>query len=257
MKRSARCILWHIEPSLLYSDQSEQSKTRYSKLTSNPGFGIRCCNITQWESMLVNFDLYFYVKLVPSSGSVGRLAILLDCLTVDASASTLYQLVVMMSQVVVSQKFRLTLIRGQLWAKCFCLPVEDSIIWSQLAHDLNFSQIVRNHFRYLYVSTFCHQTNGCLYPSTWVTGIHIYFTAQIIYNLLSSVKIAIAFNRNHFPVYSYAIYPGDGNYDNDISFNSHHHFQWKPLKVLCTSSQLVEWCMKDQMIGRISLHSVL
>ena len=35
-----------------------------------------------------------------------------------------------------------------------------------------------------------------------VTGIRIYFAAQIIYDLLSSVKIAIIFNRNHFPVHS-------------------------------------------------------
>ena len=71
--------------------------------------------------MLVNFDLHFHVEWAPSSRSVYRLAILLGCLTVDA--------VVMMSQVMVSQEFRLTqhdeatlasrvlvpsLIRGQL-----------------------------------------------------------------------------------------------------------------------------------------------
>ena len=58
--------------------------------------------------MLVNFDLHFHVKWAPSSGSVYRLAILLGCLTVDAWTPTLYRLVVMMSQVVVSQEFRLT-----------------------------------------------------------------------------------------------------------------------------------------------------
>ena len=58
--------------------------------------------------MLVNFDLHFHVKWAPSSVSVGRLAILLGWLTVDASTLTFYRLVVMMSQVVVSQEFRLT-----------------------------------------------------------------------------------------------------------------------------------------------------
>ena len=57
--------------------------------------------------MLVNFDLHFHVKWAPSSRSVYRLAIQLGCLTVDALTYTLYQLEVMMSQVVVSQEFRL------------------------------------------------------------------------------------------------------------------------------------------------------
>ena len=52
--------------------------------------------------MLVNLDLHSHVKLTPRSGSFGRPATLLGCLTVDAWTRTLYRLVVMMSQVVVS-----------------------------------------------------------------------------------------------------------------------------------------------------------
>ena len=63
--------------------------------------------------MLVNFDLHFHVKWATSSMSVCRLAILLGWLTVDASTRTLSlpaitDVVVMMSQDVVSEEFRLT-----------------------------------------------------------------------------------------------------------------------------------------------------
>ena len=95
---------------------------------------------------------------------------------------------VMMSQVVVSQGFRLTqhvsyatlasrvlvplLIRGQLWAERFSLPVEDSIFWNQLAHE-PFGQTI-SFFHRLCVTTsgICvlvhifHHINGCLYPLT-------------------------------------------------------------------------------------------
>ena len=40
------------------------------------------------------------------------------------------------------------------------------------------------------------------HQSPSVTGICIHFTAQTIYRQRSRVKIAIIFNRNHFPVYS-------------------------------------------------------